>query len=476
MTDMASSAVGGRIVACNDEFFAEAANLLNPEPPLWKEHEFTDRGKWMDGWETRRRREPGFDWCIIALGIPGLVERLVVDTAFFTGNYAEEFSLEGCGVGLDENLEHAEWYELIPRTGLEGDNAAEFDVAAPFRATHLRLNIFPDGGVARLRIDGKPIPGMAEVCPDGDPVDLASQLVGGEAVDASDAHYSPPSNMLRHTDPQGMWDGWETKRRRGPGFDWVVFNLGLPGQVGQFVVDTRHFKGNSPGWVSAHVNDGDQWSEVVTREPVAPHELNVITLPKPVRASQVKLEIHPDGGVARFRVNGQPEPDAAGRKRIEYLNSLHPSDARHFFRTACASANWIETMTAARPFGSPDQVIAAGAAAFDRLEEPDWLEAFAGHPRIGEKGDAVANSEQSASAGASADVLQSLDKANRAYEAKFGFTYIVYATGKSAEDMLVLARARSENSRTEEIENGGAEQRKISETRLRKMLCQPPSS
>ncbi len=476
MTDMASSAVGGRIVSCNDEFFAEAAKLLSPDPPVWKEHEFTDRGKWMDGWETRRRREPGFDWCIIELGIPGIVEKVSIDTAHFTGNYAEEFSLEGCGVGREEHLDEAEWFEIIPRTGLQGDNLATFDVTPRFRATHLRLNIFPDGGVARLQIDGTPIPGMAFVCPRDADVDLASQLVGGATVDASDAHYSPPSNMLRHTDPQGMWDGWETKRRRGPGFDWVVFDLGLPGEVNQFVVDTRHFKGNSPGWVSVHVNNGDRWSEVVTRDPVGAHELNVITLSEPVPASQVKLEIHPDGGVARFRVMGRPESDAAGRKRVEYLNSLHPSDARRFFHTACAARAWIETMTSARPFGTPEQVIAAGGAAFDRLEEGDWLEAFAGHPRIGERGDEVANSEQSAAAGASPKVLKSMTEANQAYEEKFGFTYIVYATGKSAEDMLALALTRSKNSREKEIENGSIEQRKISETRMRMLLCQPATS
>lgn len=470
---MAGSAVGGRIVTCNDEFFAAAANLLNRDPPVWREHEFTDRGKWMDGWETRRRREPGHDWCIIALGIPGAVSKVTVDTSFFTGNYAEEFSLEGCGVGTDENLEDAEWFELIPRTGLDGDTSADFDVTEGFRVTHVRLNIFPDGGVARLRIAGTPIPDLAHVCPEGEPVDLVSQLVGGAAIDASDAHYSPPSNMLRHTDPQGMWDGWETKRRRGAGFDWVVFDLGMPGEITRFVVDTRHFKGNAPGWVSVQVNDNDQWSEVVTREPVAPHEVNSISLSDGIRASQAKLEIHPDGGVARFRVMGWPDIEAAGHKRIEYLNSLHPSDARSFFRTACASHGWVDAMTEARPFGSPSQVLAVASSSFDALVESDWLEAFAGHPRIGERGDAVANAEQSASRGASKDVMMSLDTANRAYEEKFGFTYIVYATGKNAKDMLALALERYENSREQEIENAAAEQRKISGTRLRKMLCQP---
>lgn len=472
MPDMISSAVGGRVVECNDEFFAEAANLLNPATPVWDEAKFTDRGKWMDGWETRRRREPGHDWCIIALGIPGRIESVDIDTAHFTGNYAEEFSLEACGVATDDQLSSAVWTELIPKTGLKGDSAENFTVDARQRVTYLRLNIFPDGGVARLRAHGFPIPGMAEVCPDSGVVDLVSQVVGGAAVDASDAHYSPPSNMIRRTEPQGMWDGWETRRRRGPGFDWATFDLGLPGLVRGFVVDTRHFKGNPPGWVTIHTDDGHGWTEVISRAKISADTENRLEAQAPVEARQVKLEIHPDGGVARFRVLGTPHREAAGRKRIEYLNSLFDQQALSFFNAACSSAKWSTTMAAARPFATPAAVFEHAETVFATLEESDWLEAFAGHPRIGEKGDDLAEKEQSGTGDATATTLAALADANARYEARFGFTYIVYATGKSADEMLAMARERMGNSPKQELEIAASQQRLITATRLSKMLCQ----
>jgi allantoicase len=472
MTDLISDAVGGRVVVCNDEFFAEARNLLKTADPEWKEGVYTDRGKWMDGWETRRRRDPGHDWCVLALGIAGRIRSVTVDTSHFTGNYPESFSLEACGVGSDERLETAEWVVIVPRSSLSGDTTATLDIEDPHRVTHVRLNIFPDGGVARLRLDGDPIPGRHEVCPDDEGIDLASSLVGGEAVDASDVHYSPPSNLLRPTDPAGMWDGWETKRRREPGNDWAVFRLGLPGVVDSLEIDTRHFKGNAPGWVSVAVSaDGETWEEVVERVEVKPDAVNPLTLDSPTRAGLVRLDIHPDGGVARLRVVGRPDPDHAERLRVVYLNALFDEEAHRFFHTACASTAWVDRMIASRPFTEGAGVLTAALVAFDSLAEGDWLEAFAGHPRIGEKGDLQANREQSGTAEAEASLLGELAQANQAYEAAHGFTYIVYASGKTAQEMLDIARGRLVNTRDEELVNAAGEQRAITETRLRRMLC-----
>ncbi len=472
MVDLISSSVGGRIVACNDEFFAPASNLISLTDPI-ANSEYTDRGKWMDGWETRRRREPGHDWCVIALGVPGRVEQVTVDTSFFTGNYAESFSLDGCGEDDDGHLETAVWEEVLAQTALSGDSQASFSVANPHRFTYLRLNIFPDGGVARLRVDGAPIPSRSEVCPDGEAVDLASVLVGGEAVNASDIHYSPPSNLLRHTDPAGMWDGWETKRRRGPGNDWVELRLGMPGTVEAVVIDTRHFKGNAPGWVSISVSEnGSDWALVLDRIAVTPHDVARLEFPAPAHAAFLRIDIHPDGGLARVKALGRPDGDAAVEKRMSYLNSLTESAARRFFRHACASAVWGESMLAARPLPGIDDVLAAGEIAFDRLTEADWLEAFAGHPRIGERGDETANQEQAGAARATTDTLDNIAAVNREYEERFGFTYIVYATGKTAEEMLAIARARLDNSREQEFETASREQRAITDTRLRRMLCE----
>ena len=472
MTDLISSAVGGRIVAFNDEFFAEAENLIKPTEPVWQQDVYTDRGKWMDGWETRRRRDGGHDWCVIALGIPGVIRSATVDTTHFTGNYPQAFSLEACGVESDDGLEDAGWVELIPPTDLEGNAKATFGVDDEHRVTYVRLNIFPDGGVARLRVDGEPIPSMGHVCPETGTIDLVSALVGGEALEASDLHYSPPSNLIRPTDPVGMWDGWETRRRRGPGHDWASFRLGLAGVVDFVEVDTRHFKGNSPGWVSVHLSeDGERWQEVVTRAGVKPDAVNQVRLEVAEPSRFLRLDIHPDGGIARLRVRGTPAPDEALSRRLEYLNALFDPDARRFFHTACSSMTWVESMTAARPFRDGDDVLTRASGAFDLLDEQDWRDAFAGHPRIGERGDDLANQEQAGTRDSSATALEALASANQAYEERYGFTYLVYATGKTADEMLAIAEKRLTNSREEELANAAREQRAITETRLRRMLC-----
>jgi allantoicase len=472
MTDLISSAVGGRIVEFNDEFFAEAWNLISPTEPV-ANAEYTDRGKWMDGWETRRRREPGHDWCVLALGVPGRIEHVTVDTSFFTGNYPESFSLEGCGDDDDTHLSTADWEEVLPQTPLSGNAQAAFVVSNPHRFGYVRLNIHPDGGVARLRVDGTPIPSRSQVCPDRDPVDLLSMLVGGEAVSASDVHYSPPSNLLRPTEPAGMWDGWETKRRRGPGNDWVELKLGMPGAIDTVVIDTRHFKGNAPGWVSILVSaDGASWAMALDRVAVAPDEVAHLELPVPTHATHLRVEIHPDGGLARVKALGHPDRESVIQKRIAYLSSLTDSAGRRFFKTACASGTWVEAMVVARPYHGVEEVLMAAETAFDLLDEADWMEAFSGHPRIGEKGDQTANREQSGVQGATTPTMAAIAEANRQYEDRFGFTYIVYASGKTAEEMLAIAESRLGSTRDQEIEAASREQRAIAATRLRRMLCQ----
>jgi allantoicase len=470
MIDLISERVGGRIVTCNDEFFAPADNLIKVEDPVAND-EYSDRGKWMDGWETRRRREPGHDWVIIKVGVPGRVRRVIVDTSFFTGNHPEHFSLEASGVA---DTEQAEWSEIVPRSRLSASSVAEFEVVDPHRVELIRFNIYPDGGVARLRVKGDPIPSMQLVCPDGD-VDLADNSVGGEVIDASDLHYSHPTNLLRPTESEGMWDGWETRRRRDDGQDWVVVRLGIRGIVDRLIVDTTHFKGNAPGWVTAEVADNPMsWTTIADHVPVDPDRMNFIDVAGAV-GSYLRLSIHPDGGVARLRVLGTPDRTEAAERGVGYVNSLFGQAAVRFLYSACSSAAWVDDMIGRRPFTSPASVLDQSDLVFESLDEPDWLEAFAGHPRIGERGDETANREQAGTASASRETIRELIDVNRRYEDKFGFTYIVYATGKTADEMLAIARDRLDNDRETEIANAAAEQRRITATRLRRMLCQEES-
>jgi len=466
MIDLISERAGGQVIEWNDEFFAPAERLILSASPIAND-EYTDRGKWMDGWETRRRREPGHDWCVIKIGIPGRIERVVVDTSHFTGNYAPHFSLEATGAAAPDA---AGWSELIPKSALEGDSVAEFEVSDPHRVELVRLNIFPDGGVARLRVAGEPLPAMELVCP-GSEVDLASAMIGGSAIAASDTHYSQPSNLLRPVPSAGMWDGWETKRRRDDGHDWVVVRLGLPGTVRSLIVDTTHFKGNAPGWVSVDVSgDGEVWDRVAEMVPVAADSVNRVDVAEGASGSYVRLSIHPDGGLARLRVMGVPDQEPAGAKRLSYLNALFDAAAHGFFATACSSAVWVSEMTKGRPYSEMGSVLDRADQIFDGLSESDWLEAFAGHPRIGEPGGGIAAHEQAGAVGSE----EELAAVNSEYETKYGFTYIVYATGKTGEEMLSMARERLGNTREDELANAAIEQRKITSTRLLRMLCQEP--
>lgn len=479
--DLATARYGGEVVWCSDEFFAAASNLVKPGAPVWREGEFTDHGKWMDGWETRRRRdEASCDSCVVRLGLPGVVESVTVDTSHFTGNFPESFSLEACGAPT-ERLEEAEWVEMISRTSLTGDTVAEFEVADRRRVTHVRLNIFPDGGVARLRVRGVPVPARDLVCPEQGEIDLALAQLGGSALEASDAHFSSPANLVSPGDPEGMWDGWETARRRGSGHDWVVVRLGLPGTIHRFDVDTRHFKGNSPGWVTLDAALGEgEWVEVCPRADIAADTINPVLLEAPVAADRVRLNIHPDGGVARLRVWGRPDPAAAARARVDYLDRLFEQDARHFFATACQSRRWIGELMGRRPFGSAAEVLRAVGAAFDLLGPDDWDEAFAAHPRIGERsgsqaagGERMSTTEQSGVEQGDTGLRAELIEANRAYEERFGFTYIVRAAGRTGEEMLALARQRLGNDPATERQVAAAQQREITRLRLRRMLCLP---
>lgn len=312
LVDVAAERLGGRVLLANDDFFAPKENLLKAARPVWKDGEYTDRGKWMDGWETRRRRSPGYDWCVIRLGCRAVLRGVVVNTAFFTGNYPEQCSIEGCTLDQEPadpaSLESAPWEEILSKHPLRGDAENPFPVSWPGPVTHLRFNIFPDGGVARLRVYGEPaadprlVPGVS--------ADLGALTNGGLVVGCSDRFYGNPQNLLMPGHSTYMGDGWETQRRRGPGNDWVIVRLARRGAIETVEVDTDHFKGNAPGSCSLEVGDGmvdapETWIPVLPQSPLEPDTRHLFRAAPVAPATHARFSIFPDGGVARLRLLGK---------------------------------------------------------------------------------------------------------------------------------------------------------------------------
>ena len=314
LVDLASERLGAAVVSANDEFFAPKENLIKAAAPVWREGEYTDRGKWMDGWETRRRREPGHDWCLVRLGAPGILRGADVDTSFFTGNYPEACAIDVCDLPrlVAADAAAVSWREVLARTPLKGDSHNLFAISDAPKATHVRLRIFPDGGVARLRVYGEVVADWARLRVRGD-VDLAAAAHGGLVVACSDMFYGSRHNLIMPGDATHMGDGWETKRRRGPGHDWTIIRLGAAGSIRRVEVDTRHFKGNAPGACSLEgstgPSDDQSWRTLLARTPLLPHARHVFEdeLRGIGDATHVRFNIFPDGGVGRLRLFGRPK-------------------------------------------------------------------------------------------------------------------------------------------------------------------------
>jgi allantoicase len=316
--DLAARDLGGSVVYANDELFAERENLIKPGEPVFQPRTFGHKGQIMDGWETRRRRQPGHDHAIVRLGCGGVVRRVVVDTSYFTGNYPPEVSVEACGAegypGPDE-LAAAEWVTLVPRAPVHGDTRNEFTVTVEQRLTHVRLTIYPDGGVARLRVFGEPVP---------DPrllpgvIDLAALENGALVTDSSNSFYTSAGNLIMPGLARVMGDGWETSRRRDQGHDWVAVQLACAGTVEVAELDTSCFVGNAPGWASLRADGGD----LLPRTALQPDTRHRFAIGGGPVAEQVRLDVYPDGGMARLRVYGAPTPAAREALASRFLDLL----------------------------------------------------------------------------------------------------------------------------------------------------------
>ena len=316
--NLAQPRLGAEVVYATDDFFADKARLIDPAPPVFIPGKYDDNGKWMDGWESRRKRVPGHDWCVIRLGVAGLVAGFEIDTAHFTGNYPPGAEIEVCNSAEAIPGDDADWVKVTPRLDLKGDDRIWVPIDHEAPVTHIRLHIFPDGGVARLRVWGRVDKDWSAVDPEAR-VDLLAMENGGRGIIANDEHYGSPENLTAPGRGVNMGDGWETRRRREPGHDWAIVELGTAGRIDEITVDTAHFKGNYPDrcFIQASAT-----AEGTPEEIAAAAENWPVLLPEtklqadtvhtftegiadlgPVRF--VRLNIIPDGGVSRLRLVGK---------------------------------------------------------------------------------------------------------------------------------------------------------------------------
>ena len=278
LPDLASRALAGSVVYANDELFAQRENLITPGRAVFSTEDFGHKGKVYDGWETRRRREDGHDWAIVRLGVPGVVRGVDIDTSWFKGNYPPHASVEAASFEWhpsEAELESADWVTLVEKSPIKGDTDNYFDVTDERRFTHVRLSIFPDGGVARFRVHGEPVPDPRFLT---GTVDLAGLENGGAVVDCSNMFYSSPTQILLPGRARIMGEGWENARRRDGGNDHVTVALAAPGLVRRIEVDTSYFVGNAAGWArlsgvneaTGDVDDPSTWEELVPKTRLQP--------------------------------------------------------------------------------------------------------------------------------------------------------------------------------------------------------------
>jgi allantoicase len=316
--NLADPRLGAKALVATDEFFAAKERMLSSEPAVFIADKFDDNGKWMDGWETRRKRSLGYNYCIVQLGRPGVIHGVDIDTSYFTGNFPPAASLDACYSQNGDPDESTQWTEILPSATLNGNSHHYHAIDAKQAFTHVRLNIYPDGGVARLRVFSLPQCDW-EWRQVEDRVDLIAMENGGYAVAANDQHYGKASNLLLPGRGINMGDGWETRRRREPGNDWCIIALAHPGEVDEIEVDTAFFKGNFPDRCSiqaAYVKGGTMdslvtqsmfWPLLLPEQKLEEHKQqyfkNEIIKKGPI--THIRFNIIPDGGVSRLRLCGR---------------------------------------------------------------------------------------------------------------------------------------------------------------------------
>lgn len=315
--NLASAKLGATAIACSDDFFAPMHRMLQDTAPVFIADKYDQNGKWMDGWESRRKRTPGHDWCIVKLAKPGVIHGVELDTRFFTGNYAPAASIEACICAHARPPANQKWVEIIEKADLDGDSLCSATVDAKAVYSHIKLHIYPDGGIARVRVYAEPKVDWDKIG-DNELIDLGAALNGGVALVCNNEHFGSMKNLLAPGRGVNMGDGWETRRRREPGNDWVIIALAHSGIIKQVEIDTAHFKGNYPDRcdirgamlratsIESLPTQSEDWHYLLEQSKLAADHIHQFaqTIKDLGPVSHIRLNIHPDGGISRIRLLG----------------------------------------------------------------------------------------------------------------------------------------------------------------------------
>ena len=320
MIDLAQPRLGSKVVYKTDEFFAKAFRIINPHEPIFIENKFDTHGKWMDGWETRRKRIKGHDYLIIRLGKEGKISEININTKYFNGNQPSHSSIQACYCKQNIPEKKIKWVTILSKKKIKPDSHNIFKIKNKKVFTHVKLNIFPDGGVARLRIFGEVV--LKNMSIKKKIINLSSILNGASVITYNNEHFGKAENILAPGSGKNMGDGWETRRSRGRNFDWLILKFGIAGVVSKIQIDTHHFKGNYPDMCSLQaafinrkiskksiIGKSKKWKTILNKAKLHAHKKHNFKnyLMQNNKVNYIRINIFPDGGISRIRIFGKTE-------------------------------------------------------------------------------------------------------------------------------------------------------------------------
>lgn len=479
LAQLASHGGGALALTASDEFFGAKERLVLDGAPSPPGAEHTERGKRVDGWETRRVRGASTsDWCVVRLAAPAVLEEASLDTRGFGANAPATWWLEGCDADETDVLTRPEtltWATLLEERSVTPDAVDGYALASTQRVSHVRLWISPDGGVARLRVFGHPLTEPSTLADHAGRAELAAVPSGGRVAGCSDEAFAGADPLGWLAGPATPADGWETRRRREPGREWVVIRLAAEAEVERVDVDTTHFIGNAPAEVAVDVGVGDgphgpaerEWHADAATVAARPHQRHRACLPAPVVGTHLRLRLRPDGGLARVTAHGRITPAGWQRQQLAVLNWAGADHATAVVHDLCPSAGVASALLARRPYDSVDDLQQAADAVLAELGEDHLVDAASAHPRIGAAGlSGRSRTEQRDVHAGDADARAQLAERAEAYEHRFGFRFLVDAPGRTTSDLLEEIGQRLAHSRDDELARARQELARITRRRI----------